>query len=869
MRTLVFTLLIGVCTAFQAQAEKMKSFEETISKRAMALSAVGEPVAPEHTFELTVVPGHLRQQLVDIESDVIEGLVLHGKINGVDLAFLSGAEGRVAQLSYLDLVDVTFEYDLSEYRKVVQAPVGMGTTRIDHYYFSETNYDEKAGSTPTSVTTNRYRNDLSAAFRQHPKLQSLILPDILAETGIGESIVSGCGELAFLKLPEGVSKIGNRAFYYCNKIAGLEFPSTVTFVGDYAFAGTSGLGRVKFDQKVEKIGTAAFESSSARELVLPYPPDTIPEKAFSGISSLTIGEGLKCLGNNAFGSEVVSASLPQSLVEIGRGCFDYSPFVDAIVPEDGIRYIGKVAYEVADKGGEAYTVKEGTVSLRDGLFSDCVSAAHFSMPPSLEHIGEGAFRFTNIQAIPSMPGLKRIEAYAFSSCQNLGKVTIPESVEFIGDGVFAGCSGLWSITYCAIDAHCPQGVAQQDFDQIKVGDQVRRLPKGLYTGNKHVTEVVLPRSVEILDENAFANCVNLQRVALPDNVTTISDFAFNGCSALKDFHWPLHLQTIGFQSFRDCASLDLVSLPEGVTAIGYGAFQNCRGVRSVYVASTIEEMGSGAWSQFGVDQSFSLTCASAQPWEYSWGYAQTIEKIQVPGVSVDLYKNHPSWAKYASVIVPIGEVVAPTESVTTSFGSTIHEDTDLGDAVIGNVYVTVSEEDAYDAAEGCIVLHSVMTEEEAEAIGGLAPGKTDIANRFNGLIVKLAAGQGKIAVDCWTMGENVLQIKIGENPPASFATHGQETVEVAYQLAEPTYAYLYGVARGDIVRAASDGSIKIYAVGVDLSASDIDSVSKDGADGSAICRYYTVDGWAVEKPLVPGIYVVRRVNGQTSKILVP
>ena len=41
-----------------------------------------------------------------------------------------------------------------------------------------------------------------------------------------------------------------------------------------------------------------------------------------------------------------------------------------------------------------------------------------------------------------------------------------------------------------------------------------------------------------------------------------------------------------------------------------------------------------------------------------------------------------------------------------------------------------------------------MTDDEADAIGCMAPGVTDLNNRFNGLVVMVAAGEGSVSVVC-------------------------------------------------------------------------------------------------------------------------
>ena len=135
-----------------------------------------------------------------------------------------------------------------------------------------------------------------------------------------------------------------------------------------------------------------------------------------------------------------------------------------------------------------------------------------------------------------MPALRRIGAGAFRGCQRLARIEIPETVERIGDAAFYECPALWSVTYNAADAACSRSMFDRAVERIVLGDRVRRLPAGLFTGNAGLTEVTLPQSVETIDAAAFYNCVNLSSVRLPEGVTAIGDEAFAHCRALASLH---------------------------------------------------------------------------------------------------------------------------------------------------------------------------------------------------------------------------------------------------------------------------------------------------------------------------------------------
>ena len=840
------------------------------------------PEIPTNTFELTISkPGNLKAQLLDLDTDIIEGLTLKGKINGSDLKYLTAGEGRTGNLTYLDISELTFAYDGTEYRTVVDAPEGgMGTTYVYHYYLSEQNSDERTGSTPTSATYSCYRNNLAAAFAKHTTLQYVKLPNFM--TSLGERMFEQCRELKRVKFPEGLTSVGNLAFYFCSNMQLYDFPATFEEIGGNAFAGTK-LGIVRLNKKV-KLGYGAFQHSSIAKLEMPSPTDSIPDFAFaycSNLEEITIGEGLKYLGDRAFGyANVKIANLPVSLQEVSEDSFYGCSFVERIEPEEGIRYIGKVAYELVDRNRMEYTVKAGTISLAPQLFA-FTSATVFNIPETVEILGKESFACAQLTAMPEMPSLRVIGQFAFRDCQRLARLTIPETVEHIRSGVFNGCNALWSVTFNAINAQCDGRVSPRDLERIVLGDKVRRVPAGLYTGNTNVTEVILPQSVEILDPEVFADCVNLEYVRLSDNITTISDRSFYGCSSLRDLHWPARLRTVGASAFRDCVSLKTVSLPEGVESVGYDAFGFCHGVENLYIASTINAFNYGCFTFDNAGTPVTITATAATPQEYEWNWHYIgPATIKVPAASLAHYKANPNWNGSnngkTNQIIAIEGISAPDENTETSFHAGIDSETDLGDTVIGDVYVTIGEEDGYDENDGSIVLNSAMDEEYVEAVGGMAPGESDIANRFNGLVIKVAAGTGNITINCLTVGSKRISVKIGNDDPVYYTKDSKGDISINYNVSEDTYVYIYASETEaeqqsrPLSRAsaqANDNCVKIYQVGVNPISSGIDGMA-DNKELSPIAEYYRTDGSRVDHPSTPGIYIARRTDGTSVKILI-
>lgn len=866
---------------------------------------------PENTYQIEVKPGQLKKQLLDLDPDEVNGLVLTGTMNGEDLKFLADAQGLVGSLAYLDLEKVKFEYDETVYRTYSPSKGFHEEQKIYNYIFSKENRTEQVPAGFGYKRYDCYRNNLAWAFIKNENLVVVKLPENMTE--VGEDIFGDCKNLRGVKIPEGVSRINKEAFYGCSILETINFPAKLTSVGDNAFSlcskmeldnlpnsllhvGQSAfcyvpLQALKLDRKVE-IGAGAFSNTPITEIEMATPCDSILGGTFSdcpNLTKITIGEGLKYIGDKAFAnSPVKEANLPSTLRDISSTAFtgysSYCPFVNDIQPENHIRYIGKVAYQCVDRDLEEYTIKDGTVTLADELFESSQGNA-FHIPASVEQIGSRVFAGTQIKTLPEMPGLKRIGDEAFYQCKNLKKVTISETVEYIGGGAFYGCSNIWSLTYNAINAECERLMESNiPLEKIVIGDKVRRLPRGIFSG-REFTEVTLPACLERIDEFAFYGCKNLTTINLSDSIRYIGDNAFYGCSSLKNIHWPLRLTTIGSRAFRQTA-LETISLPEGVTSVGDGAFSDCP-AKTVYIPSTANVEDNFTYSFLKKEGGDCvITCMSPIPHPQAECWNVGVAAIKVPAELVEQYKAQ--FPDIADKIMAVNQVGAMDKDSKTSFAASISEEADLGDAVIGDVYVTVGDGDGYDSTDGSIVLNSTMTAAEVAGIGSLAPGKSDIANRFNGLIVKVNAGDGTMVIDGKTMGNNTLNVKVGEAEPQAFVKSDRGTIEVAYRVGKETCVYIYGAeqemaddaeaAKAHQVAAcrplsraaalsasASENCVKIYAVGVSQSTG-INHTLIDS--NSPIIGYYTLDGVKIEQPNAPGIYVVRRANGSNYKLVI-
>jgi hypothetical protein len=82
-------------------------------------------------------------------------------------------------------------------------------------------------------------------------------------TAIGDYAFFHCRALARVVLPEGVRAINRFAFYDCAALESVVLPEGLQTIGDGAFGRCEQLGRVAFPSSLQSIGKYAFEACRA------------------------------------------------------------------------------------------------------------------------------------------------------------------------------------------------------------------------------------------------------------------------------------------------------------------------------------------------------------------------------------------------------------------------------------------------------------------------------------------------------------------------------------------------------------------------------------------------------------------------------
>lgn len=173
--------------------------------------------------------------------------------------------------------------------------------------------------------------------------------------------------------------------------------------------------------------------------------------------------------------------------------------------------------------------------------------------------------------------------------------------------------------------------------------------KNWSTASDHYTEN------NIIGDNMFENCRNLETLKIPNTITKIGQSGFSNCYSLKSFEIPSSVTSIGNDAFFYCSNIRTINIPSQVTKIDNQTFAFCSSLETVTIPANVTEIGSSAFGY--CDKLLTIHCKASTPPTLSTNTftntTRTSGTLYVPIASLTKYQiisNGNLWYLFSNIV---------------------------------------------------------------------------------------------------------------------------------------------------------------------------------------------------------------------------
>lgn len=474
-------------------------------------------------------------------------------------------------------------------------------------------------------------------------------------TGIGEYAFYSCAA-ATIELPEGLERIGARAFAESACITEITVPDSVKSIGSGAFCRCIGLEKATLPQKLTALPDSLFEGCVClTEVNIPQSVTAIGENTFKGCSSLavtSIPDGVKTIGKEAFAScaAVEELKIPTGVERIGESAFKGTN-IESVIFDGTKEQWTKIGGETSGIDIEKirHTCDKGSAWLSNGgeHWHECSWCGKVSDKAAHEDEGDGACKVCGAKLSDALAegtvsglnwSLARSGVLTISGSGELPElandgtsvpwkkhsdiiieVVIKSGVTGVGSGAFTGCTALKKVsisdTVKKLDLNTFSGCTALEAFAVEDGNEAYASADGvLFNAGKTLLiscpvgktgAYTVPETVTEIEKSAFA-ASGVESVSMSDAVNAVGEGAFSNCSKLKSVVLPKGLKELKKSLFSGCSALEAISIPDSVKTLGEGVFSGCAALKEVKIPGEVTVIPKNAFSGCAALESVSI-----------------------------------------------------------------------------------------------------------------------------------------------------------------------------------------------------------------------------------------------------------------------
>lgn len=443
------------------------------------------------------------------------------------------------------------------------------------------------------------------------------IPDYTAGNAPWSSLSSGIKRVI---IGNGITAIGNYAFYNLPYLESITLSNSVSTIGSYSFAYASSLQMTAFPSSVVLVKANAFTGCSSLFYATGIATSVVALPNTELINALNYNSSGSVTPSTPSGNEISGVISGTSLVWSyntttyalnirGQGAIPdfsttsaapwaaYASSISAITLHTGITSIGNNAFSNIVNVKDIY-IPDTVKTIGENAFYGCTSLQTIRLPDGLSSMGEGVFRGCSSLITVDIPdGVTVIPAYAFYNCSSLESITLPENLVSIGKMAFYGCKKLSHIDLPA--------------SLTSIGEEA-------FYGCTGLTSVVIRSYVLNIGKNAFSGCNNIIKVvylynrptAETGNESLTSKYVERtGSGTNGTISWvvdradgTLTLTGTGIVSSKvgwetELPFVQTIIFGGEITGIGAGLLKGDQNVRHIIIGDSVKSIGDGAFEQ--------------------------------------------------------------------------------------------------------------------------------------------------------------------------------------------------------------------------------------------------------------------------------
>lgn len=440
---------------------------------------------------------------------------------------------------------------------------------------------------------------------------------------IGKYMFAKCKNLYVVRLPNTVTSIEGEAFDNCDNLKELMLPESCESVDNFAFNSCDNLESITINKKLNSFGR--INGHRCPQLKSIYVDDN--STYFCSIDGVLYSKDESRLVRFPMGKDVENYTISNKTTEVCDYAMSHCSANTITIP-NSVSIIGGNSFEYCDNI-ESVIIPNSVTSIGSSAFDSCKGLVSVELS-------------SNVEEIPS---------FAFSYCPNLRNFTIGAKVKKISEYAFSRCASLQAFVVDASnEIYCSYNgtIYSKDMKNLIM------CPNALYTSNYRI-----PDGVNIISNQAFANCQNIQSFSLPSTLSVIGKSAFKDCE-MTSIVIPENVTVIGESAFENCKKLETLAIPEGIKRVENWLAYNCDNLSYLNLPSTVEYIGLSAFascdslkmidSAIRTFNNIELRVSSIDNSVSAFKDISNNCTWRVPYGTAEVYKSQPWWVETWSII---------------------------------------------------------------------------------------------------------------------------------------------------------------------------------------------------------------------------